>query len=331
MKILRWVAMITALALLAGVVGVILYGYLDRPKPDWIDVADKTVWDWLEVLIVPAALAIGVYWLNRRQAKRERDQQRSREAEREATEEAWKNRELEVENQRAQDVALQAYLEQMSKLMIDHGLWSQSMADNVGDAPEGEGQALIRDARAFIQRNKRASARREHKPQLDSVSAVARALTLTVLPRLDSERKRSVVQFLYESSLIDKPNPVISLEGADLRGVNLHRAKLQGADLRNANLESANLTVVNLEGADLLNANLKGTDLRTGRLRGANLWGADLERANLSMAKLTDAKVLGTNFDGADLSGATMPNGQKYEEWLETPEGQKWLNNNKIL
>src|SRR5215207_8327779 len=62
---------------------VIIYAYF---------VADKTLWDLLELLIVPAALLIGGYLLNRAQRERERE-----------AEQAHRDRELEVENQRAQD------------------------------------------------------------------------------------------------------------------------------------------------------------------------------------------------------------------------------------
>jgi len=56
-----------------------------------------TLWDWMNLLIIPAVIAAGGLWFNGQQ--RERD--------------------LEVENERAQDEALQAYLEQMGQLLID--------------------------------------------------------------------------------------------------------------------------------------------------------------------------------------------------------------------
>jgi hypothetical protein len=62
-RILLWGGGILALALAVGIVGVIVYSY--KTKPGWIGVADKKFWDYLELLIVPAALAIGVYLLNR--------------------------------------------------------------------------------------------------------------------------------------------------------------------------------------------------------------------------------------------------------------------------
>jgi hypothetical protein len=123
----------------------------------------------LELLIVPAALAIGVYWLNRAQQERERK-----------AEDAQQERELAVASQRAQDEALQAYLDHMSQLLIEQPLRRASPGDNL--------------------------------------STVARARTLTVLPRLDSERKRSVLQFLYESGLIVRPRGVLNLRGQPERG-----------------------------------------------------------------------------------------------------------------
>jgi hypothetical protein len=56
----RWIVALATLVL-AGVAIVILCGYWGL---GWIGVADKTFWDYLRLLIVPAALALGVAWLN---------------------------------------------------------------------------------------------------------------------------------------------------------------------------------------------------------------------------------------------------------------------------
>jgi hypothetical protein len=117
----RWLMIIATLALTVGIVGVILfYGY--QARPGWVGVANKKFWDYLELLIVPAALAIGVYLLNRAQSERERE-----------AEEARRDRELEVENQRAQDAALQAYLDQMSQLLINYEMSLREDSDDVHD------------------------------------------------------------------------------------------------------------------------------------------------------------------------------------------------------
>jgi uncharacterized protein HemX len=108
---------ITALAIFAGVVIVIIYGYL--AKPGWIGSSGKQFWDYLDLLIVPAALALGVYWLNRRQTERDQQAEEAQQERAQQAEEAQQERALAVESQRAQDEALQAYLDQMGQLLLD--------------------------------------------------------------------------------------------------------------------------------------------------------------------------------------------------------------------
>jgi hypothetical protein len=76
-----WLVVLAALAL-GGLVELIIYGYLERPGRG--GVANEKFWDYLELLIVPAALALGVYWLNRRQEERNREADAMRETERAA-------------------------------------------------------------------------------------------------------------------------------------------------------------------------------------------------------------------------------------------------------
>jgi uncharacterized protein YjbI with pentapeptide repeats len=65
-----------------------------------------------------------------------------------------------------------------------------------------------------------------------------------------------------------------------------------------------------LSGTKLNNTNLVGVDLHDAKLIGANLEGANLEGAQLE-EQLAYC---------ASLKGATMPNGQKYEDWLMSRE-----------
>jgi hypothetical protein len=67
-KIPQWVY-ISALVIFACVVIVIIYGYLARPG--WVGVSGKKFWAYLDLLIVPTALAIGVYLLNWAQSARQ--------------------------------------------------------------------------------------------------------------------------------------------------------------------------------------------------------------------------------------------------------------------
>jgi pentapeptide repeat protein len=151
-------------------------------------VVEKGLWDWLGLLVVPAVLAIGGYLFNSSQNR--------------ATEAAAERR--------AQDEALQAYLDHMSDMLT----------------PSRDQPSLYE----------------ESSPE--SLRVVARARPLTVLRGLDGDGKGRVLQFLQESGLIEggrfyrEGRPVrINLSGADLS-----EADLSGADLSGARLPYADLT-----------------------------------------------------------------------------------------
>jgi hypothetical protein len=92
----------------------------------------------------------------------------------------------------------------------------------------------------------------------DNLTKVVRAQTLAALELLDPNRKRILLQFLYDSDVISKDKPVVSLLAANLREARLSEARLGEANLKGADLSGANLHKVNLKGADLSEANLKG-------------------------------------------------------------------------
>jgi Pentapeptide repeats (8 copies) len=201
-----------------------------------------------------------------------------------------RERELEIAERRTQDEALQAYLDVMSQLLTDE-------------------KRPLRRAQIG-----------------DSLSSVARARTLTVLPRLDGGRKGRVVQFLYEAGLIAKGRPILDLLRADLRGADLNGAGLRGADLNGAHLSGADLSFADLSGADLrrvdlLNAVLSGTVLRGADLRRASLRGAQ----GRTVEQLRAAKSLeeATMPDGKILRGEANPDGPTFDEWVKDRKDRK--------
>lgn len=106
--------------------------------------------------------------------------------------------------------------------------------------------------------------------------------------------------------VIEKVRNHISLEFADLRGLDL-----RGIDFRKANLSGAEMSETRLNGARLGSANLQKTklfeaDLTTVDLSGANLAGANLQKAILVGANLAHAALQGATLRFADLSGATL-------------------------
>ena len=269
-----------------------------------------TVRNWLELLVVPLVLlGIGLLF----QIQQNGVEKRRLEAEQH------------IEEQRAQDEALQTYLEQIGQMLLDK------------DRP-------LRQSK-----------------EGDEVQLLARARTVTILRRLDSARNRDILQFLREARLVPSNKYEIqehivrldnsNLSKADLRGANLdsfdlHGTDLSGADLRDARLPWSYLPYAKLNGADLRGAYLRGdpdqsgdADLSDANLSEADLSYDNLSSANLQGANLTDAVLRGTNLSNAkvtgeqlaeakSLEGATMPDGQKYEDWLKDKEGRRGAGEN---
>src|SRR5206468_9927584 len=100
-----------------------------------------------------------------------------------------------------QDATLQAYLDQMSSLMLNRKLLTS-------------------------------------KPD-SAVRAVTRTVTLTTLRRLNGERKAEVVRFLYEAKLLVGDVPRVRPDSADLRDAHLERAGLRRANFIGADLSRA--------------------------------------------------------------------------------------------
>jgi uncharacterized protein YjbI with pentapeptide repeats len=248
-----------------------------------------TVRDWLDLLVVPLALVVIGFLFTMQQDARQQDleNQRAEQAQRIENQRAEAERELAV--QRAQDEALQAYLSQMSSLLLER---------NLRDADKDS-----------------------------EVSTLARARTVSVLQRLDANRNQTVTRFLNEARLTG--SAIGLLVEADLQGAHLEHTDLQDADLTGARLSDANgadLSGADLRYARLSGANLNWADLSGVEMSGANLTGgthlndAILSGADLRGADLRDARGI-TNGEldqqAGSLEGATMPNGQKYEVWLK--------------
>jgi uncharacterized protein YjbI with pentapeptide repeats len=241
--------------------------------PKWTGFRGMTVRDWLQLLIVPFALVvIGFLFTMQQDARQQQIENQRAEAERELAE------------QRAQEEALQAYLSQMSSLLLEKDLRTSE--------------------------------------EDSEVRTLARAQTLTVLGRLDPSRKTAVMQFLAEAKLLQKAEgrgPIIKLSGADLSGANLYDVadNLSGADLSFADLSHAHLSGAYLLGADLSGADLSFADLSGAHLSGAHLRGAKLSRADLLGADLSAANLTGAfgvtkeRLEGqaSSLEGTVMPDG----------------------
>jgi hypothetical protein len=190
-------------ALLIGIgvalVAVIVLLAIGGASLGWTGFANKTLWEWLQLLgalAIPFVLAIAGFWFTTQQEKSGR----------------------EVEEQRAQDAALQAYLDQMGTLLLE---------EHLRKSKEGS-----------------------------EVRTLAEARTLTVLGRLeDPSRKLAIMRFLFQTELVqrvERSAPLIGLSGANLNGLSLFNAPLSGAALSGADLNEADLRSADLNEAVLI-------------------------------------------------------------------------------
>lgn len=251
----------------------------------------KTLWDWLELLIIPLVLTAGGYWLNR--AQRRREQQ------------------LAQDQEQAQ--ALQGYLEAMTELIVKHNLTEQEVYAAESIIARSRTLTLLPGLNGL---RKASVLRFLYESRLISQEKPVINLNMADFSGAD----------LGEARLGDANLEQVNLTKANLKGANLAGANLLGADLSQANLHKAVLS-----GARLFEANLRGTNLREASLQPliqidavpVSPPGADLSQANLSGADLRGANLQEVNLSGTDLSQADLSNinllGAKYDEATKWP------------
>ncbi len=255
-KPLEIIGIIIILILLAVLIILIVLGY--TLNMDWVGLSPyttpthpkdtdfqrgKTLWDWLQLLIIPVVLAVAGYVINLTISRGEQaaTEQRAR-SEQEAVEKrAETERKIAEDNQR--EAAYQAYLDHMSDLLLKEHF-------------------------------------SELKPPPEDVCSMGRARTLAVLRRLDGERKGCLILFLSESNLYKFIElNYADLSGSDLRWIRLRKAKLCEVNLRNADLSGADLAGADLWKADLSGAILNEATLDGANLSGAKVSEEQLKEA----------------------------------------------------
>jgi hypothetical protein len=160
--------------------------------------------------------------------------------------------------QRTRDEALQTYLDQIGLMLLD------------------EDRPLRRSVEG------------------DELRNLARSRTLTVLSRMDSDRKVTVLRFLYESELIGmQKNMKPPIEKVD--------RNIENADFRNANLKGAWVIHMRADPPPGILAEFKGW---RGIEEGTNLW---------------------FEHHAGNLRGAKMPNGKRYARWRKARRTRELL------
>jgi hypothetical protein len=288
---------------------------------------DETLWEWLGLLVVPAMLAAGGFLLNRLQKQHEDRIQQQQKDHEEQIERAQREREEAAAIQRAQDEALRAYLDQMSDLMVDRKMRTKPEDPDLRRLAQARTLAIL----LGLDRDRK---------RLPLKLIYELSLIMKEEPILDLKNAGLDTADLSEITLHDACLREADLRLANLRGADLKGSDLGGADLRGANLSDANLSDTVLAGANLLPydetqpAKLNAPGLSNGadpsdivpsndHLRPTNLSGANLSNADLSGTYLTGTEVSKEQLvECKSLKGATMPDGQKYQDWLRDQESR---------
>lgn len=324
----RYYVAVLVLSLLV-VTFAVVFGYMSAAP--WVGVNDpdtrtfRTLWDWMELLIVPAVLALAALWIS--------DSQKRRDLTR-ATLERQTELQVTLENQR--DQALQKYLDNMSDLILTQGIKTGESEQALAIAsarslailrlldPERKGVVL----RFLIETqliNEYDTKLQEHiMPPMSLEGADLTGAKLShawlggvVLHRPDftgAELSRAILM----NAVITRGNfSRADLSRSELIDARISHSRLQGASLKYTNASDVDFSFSDLTGADfsgsLLHqaqfreATLRGVSFADCVMRGASFKGADLSAADLSSADLSPwVDGTATSMEGADLSGAQL-------------------------
>ncbi len=250
-------------------------GFGDYTTPTRDFVRGKTLWDWMELLIIPLILGLGVYALNRSERKTE----------------------SEIARDRQQEAALQSYLDRMTELLLKEKL-------RTARNKEVRNVARIRTLTVLQGLNatrKGLIVRFLHEAGLINQDNPIVNLTYANLSGAD----------LRGANLRGANLSGANLEGANLEKINLlvifaniTEMSVSATDEMGSPLKTLDASRgTNLSRANLSHASLSSADLNGSILSNADVSGADLRGAQISSQRLTTAK----------LKGAIMPDGTKHE------------------
>lgn len=270
---------------------------------------EKTLWDWLELIVVPLSLVVVAALL------------RDREIRREARE---KDFERLARSERYREDALQAYFNEMAHLILKCRLLDKSLAN---DAPAWK-LAQLRTGMAL---RRMTDENGSDSRRIAEILTYIRDTGLLVGERglLAGANLTKIV--LSETDLSGANLENANLDEANLKGTNLTHAKLNGVKLRGAELGGANLSEANMQEARLWKAKLQGAKLEAAMLQEANLAHAELQKANLHLARLqktnlTQARLQGVRLLEANLQGANLTN-TEFDKETVLPDGTRYVPN----
>lgn len=253
---------------------------------------EKTLWDWLQLCVVPLILLLGGILLN--WTIRHSEQQRT---ETQAKTERW------IAEDRAREQALLTYIDRMSSMLLE------SDPKDLGPRKA----SLMRTYTLTVLRALDGMRKGAVLQFLYDAGLIFNSEDGPIIDLADADASGAVLHRTFEHQAHRGPGVInvvapLNLSWAYLKDVNFTRADLRNAFLGRADLTDAKLTGANMEGAKLAEANLYGALLIEADLTGADLRHADLSDTLLHAANLSGADLTWANMEGAKMGEVDRDN-----------------------
>lgn len=293
-RIRHWKKLLIAITILLGLLSIVALSRIDYGC-DWTGFGrcltvkqssdeirpEKTLWDWMNLLIVPVVLATGGIIYSR--TEKQNEQRRT--------------------DDNLQEAVLSSYLDRISSLLLNSNLRKAKRGLPVRDIAHGWTVMVLPRLNGS---RKGVVLQFLHGSNLlnkkDSIIELG-----------DGDLTGMILSGYLEDIYLNGAD----MENADLSGCYLWGADLSATYLKGANLENANLGEVNFKNAWLEKANIRTFSI-SGNFTGARLMGADLTGTNLSGVDLSGADLKGAKvtteqlLQAISLKDAIMPDGSKH-------------------
>jgi len=188
-------------------------------KKSWTGFATKTLWDWMQLLIIPVVLAVGTLWFNTQQANISAAQGKQQHA-----------NDQQIAADQQNEATLTTYINDIGNLLTTNHLRSSQPGTEV---------RVVARAKTFVALKKLDG---ERKGELIQFLYEAHLIGYTsVDARSGAVSQTASIVNLYGVDANQADLTRAYLEGADLEGVNLEGANFGGADLSKANLRYARI------------------------------------------------------------------------------------------
>jgi uncharacterized protein YjbI with pentapeptide repeats len=230
----------------------------------------KTLWDWLDVVLVPSILIgcmVVVYWY----ARKTQEQR------------AKVDHGIALDNQR--EVLMNSYIELITRLFLEEE------SDLEQNKKRGNSDDIVRAHTLTLFRR---------------LDGVRKGIVLRFLFDAELLFKDESVIDLRDADLREIYLKGADLRGMNLSGTQMGCAELEGVKLSGAILCDTDLHRANLRDAELIECDLRRTRLSEANLRRAILTRANLKMAELDRSDLSEASLEGADLQGAKLCSSRL-------------------------